>query len=320
MKRFVATLTIWMSCLSVSALVGCASLTRQDASDGGSFFKMPWSADKPEIPEPYPNPVKLAVTWAPDTLTQSGRVTTRGFGGRVFFYDEKSRPVAVDGTLVVHGFDESAGDPKKAMKRYEFTPEQFTRHFSQSDLGASYSIWVPWDAVGGKQTRISLVATFQTPGGKSIQSIPSTVLLPGHRSESEADVARRFAPEYRKWKRAAAGELPPTSGLTTTTITRPKPQQRTEPQVAPEVPSSTWNIARRTGNTPAVDVAMRSDGASAASVRTLAAGPGRSSTVAPTASDASEASSPASRPSSAALWGSGVPARPAAMRLPPLDR
>ena len=84
--------------------------------------------------------------------------SARGFGGRFFFYDEKSRPVPVDGTLIVHGFDDTADTPEDRVKRFEFTPEQFTRHFSQTDLGASYSVWVPWDAIGGDQRRISLVA------------------------------------------------------------------------------------------------------------------------------------------------------------------
>lgn len=317
MNRIVAITSAVLVCSIASMVTGCSSLTKRAPNGENRFFdKMPWVDDTDRVPEPYPNPVKLAVTWSPDTLTQSGRVPTRGFGGRVFFYDEKSRPVAVDGTLVVHGFDESAEDRQKAMKRYEFTPEQFTRHFSQSDLGASYSIWIPWDAVGGKQTRVSLVATFQPGGGKTIQSIPSTVLLPGHRRETEADVARRFAPEYHKWKQAAAGNLPPTSGLTTTTIMRPETRQRPERPEMPKASTGSWNIARRESRTPAIDVARRPAAGSVQFGEILASqdSPAAAATRRPNAEPLRD------EPTVSSVRGAASIARPAATRLPPLNR
>lgn len=245
---------------------GCAMFQKQDDNLLASKPKktwsqrMPWSKSKDGKPEPYPNPVKLAATWTPDTLTQTGRVPTRGFGARVFFYDEKSRPVPVEGTLVVHGFDENKSGPngEPSVKRYEFTPEQFTRHFSQSDLGASYSVWIPWDAIGGPQTRISLVASFSTAEGKMVQGTPSTVLLPGAKDNSTTSLAQRYAPEFRQWQAAAAGNTPPTSGLTTTTIHRSAPAPRggpTTPQIDNAKPS-TWNIAGGASGS-AFDVTMK---------------------------------------------------------------
>lgn len=117
--------------------VGCSTFGKKPVADDRSFFeKMPLIGKKKDVenPDPYPNPVKMAATWTPDTLVQSGRTPTRGFGGRVFFYDEKSRAVPVEGTLIVHGFDDSQGVERSETKRFEFTPEQFTRHYSQSDL------------------------------------------------------------------------------------------------------------------------------------------------------------------------------------------
>ena len=176
-------------------------------------------------PEPYPNPVKIAATWTPDTLIQTGRTPTRGFGGRVFFYDEKSRPVPVEGTLTVHGFDDSGGDPENDMKRFVFTPEQFTRHFGQSDLGASYSVWIPWDAVGGSQKKISLVTSFLTAKGESIQGIPATLLLPGKDTNLKtSEEVAMYSPQYQEYLAATRSSSPPTTGLTTTTIRRRRPE------------------------------------------------------------------------------------------------
>jgi len=179
---------------------------------------------KEEGPVPYPNPVKLAATWTPDTLIQTGRTPTRGFGGRVFFYDEKSRPVPVEGTLTIHGFDDSAASPEEGVKRFVFTPEQFTRHFGQTDLGASYSIWIPWDAVGGDQKRISLVTSFATESGVTIQGIPATLLLPGKDTNlNSADEVAVFSPQYQDYLAATQSGSTPTTGLTTTTIRRRRP-------------------------------------------------------------------------------------------------
>jgi hypothetical protein len=158
--------------------------SKKPTSEEGSFLdSIPFVGRKDKTPEPYPNPVKLAVTWTPDTIIQTGQTPTRGFGGRIFFYDEKSKSVPVEGTLVVHGFDDSSEHDANDAKRFEFTPEQFTRHFSQGDLGASYSIWIPWDAIGGEKKRISLVTSFKSTSGKPIQGIPASLMLPGSSPE-----------------------------------------------------------------------------------------------------------------------------------------
>ncbi|MEM8671870.1 MAG: hypothetical protein AAGG48_30415 [Planctomycetota bacterium] len=198
------------------------SLTKPAKPENSSFLdKLPWSNNEEEKVQPYPNPVKVASTWTADTLVQTGRTPTRGFGGRIFFYDEKSRPVPVDGTLVVHGFDDTATEEKHAVKRFEFTPDQFTRHFSQTDLGASYSIWIPWDAIGGPQKRISLVTSFKTEEGKFVQGIPATMVLPGVSEETEEEkTAAKFADQYLAHLEAAKSGNPSRSGLTTTTIQR----------------------------------------------------------------------------------------------------
>jgi hypothetical protein len=224
-RRFFTTLTV---SVIASASVGCVSgpsdnlFSKKPSAEEGSFLdRIPFVGKKSKTPKPYPNPVKLAVTWTPDTIIQTGRTPTRGFGGRVFFYDDKSKSVPVEGTLVVHGFDDSNIDDPAGTKRFEFTPEQFTRHFSQGDLGASYSIWIPWDAIGGEQKRISLVTSFKSTSGKPIQGIPATMMLPGSTpEETEADEIAQMSPQYQRYLQAANTGGTRSTGLTTTTIRR----------------------------------------------------------------------------------------------------
>ncbi|WDQ15945.1 hypothetical protein [Rhodopirellula sp. P2] len=255
--RIASRATLGACLVSLTLSTGCASMTQSDTAAPKKTLleRMPW-AKKDQAPEPYPNPAKLAAVWSTESLTQVGRVPTRGFGGRIFFYDEKSKPVPVEGTLVIHGFDEKAKDPKAAVKRFEFTPEQLTSHFSQSDVGASYSVWVPWDAIGGEQCHISLVASFKTQAGKTIQGQPTNVLLPGSKSDSDMALANRYSPDYRAWQHASSGKTSPSSGLTTTTISRPSVRDRSS-ELPPSV--GTWNIAR--GNSSnSIDIAMVNQG------------------------------------------------------------
>ncbi|MEM9368504.1 MAG: hypothetical protein AAGD07_21120 [Planctomycetota bacterium] len=247
-------------------LSGCASFGKpksdllgsdQVKSESRLAKILPWARNQSDEPEPYPNPVKLAASWTPDTLTQPGRTPTRGFGARIFFYDEKSRPVPVDGTLVVHAFDESPDAGQSDVKRFEFTKEQFTRHFSRTDLGASYSVWIPWDAVGGSQKRISLVPSFRSVAGNGIQGTPTTVILPGKKPDNEAALDIAMAPQYRQWQLAAKGEANASSGLTTTTIPRPAASMTRTMEAEKEIlgPVPSYRLAQ--GSTPAIDVAMR---------------------------------------------------------------
>jgi len=192
--------------------IGCTGLLGKDKSGKPLSKRMPWSKDK-DKPEPYPNPTRMAATWTPDTLVQTGRTPTRGFGGRLFFYDEKTKAVPVEGELTVHAFADSADGGQGEVKRYHFTAEQFTSHFSQTDLGASYSVWIPWDAVGGEHTRISLVPSFRTASGRLVQGEQAVVALPGRRTSVENIASRPTAATLLEATRKDAK-----SGLVTTTI------------------------------------------------------------------------------------------------------
>ena len=183
--------TLMIAICGVMLIGGCVSAPSADK------WKLTNPLSKKEKePEPYPTPVKLATTWSPDTLSAPGKKTTRGFGGRLFFYNEKSRAVPVEGELMIVGYlDPGFEGATPITRRFAFTSEQLTSHHSQTDLGASYSIWVPWDAVGGMQQKITLVPTFTPKEGNPIQGAPTVVVLPG---ESAMDLAMKKMPNSRQ--------------------------------------------------------------------------------------------------------------------------
>jgi hypothetical protein len=208
MKYIHSNIIALIVAVAFSGATGCTGVSPK----GSLAKKMPWSK-KDKKPEPYPNPTRMAATWTPDTLVQTGRTPTRGFGGRLFFYDDKTKAVPVDGELTVHAFAEDADGSQGEVKRYHFTAEQFTQHFSQTDIGASYSVWIPWDAVGGDQTRISLVPSFRTKTGRLVQGEQALVGLPGKRSQVDNIAARPTAASILEKSRGDGK-----SGLVTTTI------------------------------------------------------------------------------------------------------
>jgi hypothetical protein len=148
--------------------------------EGWSWFK------KPE----YQEPKSMVAIWTEDVFIQPGKPVTRGFGGRIYFYNEKSQAIPVDGELMVYGFDDSGAtkpvgaspsdqEMEQAGKKFRFTAEQFTQHFAHSELGASYSVWIPWDAAGGEQKKIMLMPTFITKDQRIVRGEAARLALSG---------------------------------------------------------------------------------------------------------------------------------------------
>lgn len=143
---------------------------------------MLWAEKPPQLSESkYQAPVKMVALWSPAMYTATGSKPTRGFGGRLYFYNARNEAIPVEGQLVVYGFNDThkSQDDKQADRRYAYTPEQFSTHFSPTELGASYSIWVPWDAVGSPQAEISLLPIFTAASGQVVVGQQSLGLLPG---------------------------------------------------------------------------------------------------------------------------------------------
>ncbi len=139
---------------------------------------IPWA----DATEDAQQPVRVVAVWTDTVMSRAGALPTRGFGGRLmFFADKQDKPIKVQGTLVVYAFDESRGDNQKHVpdRRYVFRAEELDNHYSKSKLGHSYSVWLPWDTVGGPQREITLLVRFVGTSGGVLVGEPSTHLLPG---------------------------------------------------------------------------------------------------------------------------------------------
>jgi hypothetical protein len=158
-------------------------------SGGCSLPKFPtwddWSVTRYEdrVKETkYQQPTRMVVLWSP--AIQNGPNTPkaqRGFGGRIYFYNAADQAVPVEGQLIVYGYNDTSPQQRhvKPDKKFVFSPQQFTAHYSPTELGASYSVWVDWDDVGGPQAEVSLVPIFTSSSGHIVVGQTSRNVLPG---------------------------------------------------------------------------------------------------------------------------------------------
>ena len=105
MKYKICLLIAMLACLGFS---GCAIKNSLRPSGKNSQWnllsKLNDKKDKSEEPEP---PQTMAAIWKDSVFEKPGSVSVRGFGARIFFYDEDNQAVKADGELLVYGFDDS---------------------------------------------------------------------------------------------------------------------------------------------------------------------------------------------------------------------
>ncbi len=160
--------------------------------------KLPWIGSSEDD---YVTPQRLTAIWTDSIYQRAGKPPTRGFGGRIYFYDGKGGVIPVNGQLVVYAYDDSiAADTNKPTRKYAFTPEQLTKYCSKSDLGTSYNIWLPWDAVGGHEKNISLLTVFVDKSGKIVKGDFASNRLPGKRIMTDEQRRGFYVPRSQRSK------------------------------------------------------------------------------------------------------------------------
>ena len=164
----------------------------------------PWSHDEDAVGDA----ARMVGTWTDTVLHQSGKKPQRGFGGRLIFYGkEAEKPVLVDGQLVIYAFDETNREPtdNKPTRRYVFPPDQMSRRMSKTELGPSYSFWLPWDEVGGPQTEISLIARFEPKDGAD-RGWRTDAALACRARRAATGIVNNAPPKLAGWHSDAAGD------------------------------------------------------------------------------------------------------------------
>jgi len=156
-QRFITLVTaIFVATLAISVSPGCATTPH---------LSNPFTVNKPKTPE------RMVYVWMPYEQTNPvpGGPPLRGIGGRFFFYESTNarKPVKVDGELTIFIFDGDVemnnlipGRADPPIHQFVITREQLEQSYVKHDLGHSYEIFLPIDALGNPEMRLCVISRF----------------------------------------------------------------------------------------------------------------------------------------------------------------
>jgi len=173
-------------CSAMKSRLGNNSSTLPAVSRGSDSKSAASSRSDSELPS-YGKPEKMLAVWKDSVRSQDGRPPMRGFGGRLYLYDDKGAPIRAQGDLVVYGFDDSVTDREgsKADQKIVLGNQQFQKSYSESALGPSYNVWIDWDEVGGPDKSVTLIPFFRTRDGDVVRAGQAiyTLHTPGRKKD-----------------------------------------------------------------------------------------------------------------------------------------
>lgn len=193
---------MWNKCFVFGVVIvmlqsGCSSLSSLKNRDSLMFTRENNQKQTAEQQTASGNPTavtKMAVLWKENMIQVPGKPNVRGFTGRVYFYDSNDEPAAVDGELTVYAYDDSDDfDGDVPDREYIFPPEDLAKFYSPSELGDSYSLWIPWGPKEGWRKSVTLIPIFRSADNKIIEGPPSRVTLSG-KVPPEAAINKTFGP------------------------------------------------------------------------------------------------------------------------------
>jgi hypothetical protein len=184
-KRLIVTIS--SSLVLVLMTMGCSTFTKNIQSTNDA---LPWNAAAAKTRKLDSSPVRIAAVWTHDIVNVPGTNPVQGFGGRIYFYNHEQKAIKVEGELVVFTFDDTDASQQGAPNRrpdrkFVFRADQLQTHLSDSELGPSYSFWIPWQEFGGVQRLISLVPVFMPVEGRNITGHFSKTSLPGKQQPTQ---------------------------------------------------------------------------------------------------------------------------------------
>ncbi|MEM7457179.1 MAG: hypothetical protein AAF456_22750 [Planctomycetota bacterium] len=264
MKRLLTTGLL--AVLALPAFSGCNSLERNDNPVIRSSH-----LDRNTVSEnDFSEPEGIAAIWTDSTLEQPGEVPVRGFGARIFFTDAADNPVKVDGELTVYGFEES-NESDAADYKFVFRREELQSHYGENDIGHSYSIWIPWEPVGGVRKSVALIPVFKSSNGGIVRGEQSINVLPGRNPQTETAESSQSESGFTPIRTAGYESSTDSQGQVRTASHNEAPMDRVEAAPAAIAPSNASirtttialprHLANRMGDTNVFDAPGMQSGA-----------------------------------------------------------
>jgi len=150
---------------------GCASINLMD----WKRFRLPKASPKDPV-------TRVVAIWeAAEGQGLDGK-PTRGFAGQILFFTHgKASPVGVDGDVTIDLFDGPADldDSADPIHRFDFVGDAWTIHLTESVLGPSYNVFIPYTRKHSWRTHCGLRVKLNSSFGGTAYSEMVHVTLPG---------------------------------------------------------------------------------------------------------------------------------------------
>jgi hypothetical protein len=179
-KQRATCIALLVSCTLLITTSGCQGLReRTDALANSTRSVLTWQKFKKG--KESEQPARMVAIWSESTIMGPNQVPIRGLGGRIYLYNGKHQAIKGEGDLVVFAYNDETSNEENVEpdRKYVIPAEDLAKHYSPSEFGPSYSIWIPWDAVSDDALALSVVPIFKSQAGQTLVGDHSRNLLPG---------------------------------------------------------------------------------------------------------------------------------------------
>ena len=266
LNLLLAGIILCSGCAAMKTRLGKHTLPAVASKNVSAAAQKSADAEPKPLPE-FQTPEKMLAIWKDSVRTEDNGLSMRGFGGRLYLYDDDGMPIRAEGDLIIYGFDDSVTDREgsKADRKIVIQNEQFQKRYSESALGPSYSVWVSWDRVGSVDKSVTLVPFFRTSDGNIVQAGQSIYTL--HTSGNKSDTldrervssfkqvpppnAAEGVAQVSYLEGSDVGDQSLSTGprVRTTTISLPRETQK-------RLLNSNFGLERRSQNVPTAEIAV----------------------------------------------------------------
>jgi hypothetical protein len=126
--------------------------------------------------------IEILGLWEPADGRGPDGKPRRGCAGQILFMTRGQQgPVRIDGSIVIHQFDD-VGTPEeqaKPLHTFRFDTGSWTNHFAEGSLGPSYSVFIPYMRDSPYKTLCALRIQYTSVEGKIVHSSIAKINLPG---------------------------------------------------------------------------------------------------------------------------------------------
>ncbi|HEV7281660.1 MAG TPA: hypothetical protein VGN57_15770 [Pirellulaceae bacterium] len=181
------TASILLTAAALLPFVGCTAVPTMSAPNMDWLSKLSGNDEGP--------PAQVVAMWTDASLKKAGTTgVTRGFGGRIYFYDAKKHSVKAEGELVVYAFVERDRQipSNHADRKFVFSSEELQQNYTKTALGHCYDVWLPWTQEDDRSVSVSLLPALKMADGKVVLGSQSLNVLKGKDPEGAQKTSVRF--------------------------------------------------------------------------------------------------------------------------------